>query len=70
MVINNTRCAVDALQKHVNPSWKIKFTYLADKQACMSNLGETPMFHIQADTDLISEPGLYALVFKSKLSAT
>jgi prophage antirepressor-like protein len=59
--------ASDALQKLVKPSWKIKFSDLADKQALVSSFCVTRKLHIQAHMDLISEPGLYALVLKSKL---
>lgn len=56
-----------AIKDHVEPKWKMKYKNLTDNHPENNNWNDSFKFNFRADTDLIGEPGLYSLIFSSKL---
>ncbi|QBQ01672.1 bro-a [Hyphantria cunea granulovirus] len=60
----------DAICKHVKPQWKITWEGVANRDALVTSspVVELPV-NFQPNTVFISEPGVYALIMRSKLPA-
>ena len=57
----------DIMKKHVKNKWKIKYKTLTNNHPLIIESIKTIPFTFRADTDLIYESGLYALIFGSKI---
>ena len=57
----------DILKKHIEDKWKIKYKFLTDTHPSVLESIKTIPFDFRTDTDLITESGLYSLIFNSKL---
>jgi prophage antirepressor-like protein len=56
-----------ALKDNVEDKWKIKYKNLTEKYPGYLESNQSLQFNFRSDTDLITEAGLYSLIFNSKL---
>jgi prophage antirepressor-like protein len=61
--VNPTR----TMNLHIENKWRTKYKNLTDKHPEFSNSTNLLQFNFRSDTDLITEAGLYSLIFNSKL---